>query len=79
MLCGFGELAVARGFGYSPAPDLVGAGLMAGLVIANWKMHGSLALIEEFSQFRREQSSLKDVEVVLCALAHYLGRMQLAV
>ena len=39
---------------------------MAGLVIANWKMHGSLALIEEFSQFWRAQYSLKDVDVVLC-------------
>jgi len=79
VLCGFGELAVAGGFGYSPAPDLVGAGLMAGLVIANWKMHGSLALIEEFSQFWRAQSSLKDVDVVVCPPAPYLGSMHQAV
>ena len=48
---------------------------MAGLVIANWKMHGSLALIEEFARFWRAQPPLKDVDVVLCPPAPYLGSM----
>ena len=46
---------------------------MAGLVIANWKMHGSLALIAEFSQQWRGLPQLSKVDVVLCPPAPYLG------
>ena len=73
MVFGLEALAVARGFSYSRAPDLAGAGLMAGLVIANWKMHGSLALIEEFSQQWRGLPQLSEVDAVLCPPTPYLG------
>ena len=73
MVFEFEALAVARGFSYSRAPDLAGAGLMAGLVIANWKMHGSLALIEEFSQQWRGLPRLSEVDAVLCPPTPYLG------
>ena len=46
---------------------------MAGLVIANWKMHGSLALIEAFSQQWRGLPRLSGVDAVLCPPAPYLG------
>ncbi len=46
---------------------------MAGLVIANWKMHGSLELIAKFSKEWRAQPKLLDVNVVLCPPAPYLG------
>ena len=45
---------------------------MAGLVIANWKMHGSSALIAEFSKQWRALPELSDVNVVLCPPALYL-------
>jgi triosephosphate isomerase len=46
---------------------------MAGLVIANWKLHGSLGLIEEFSREWQMLPPLSDVSVVLCPPAPYLG------
>ena len=52
---------------------------MAGLVIANWKMHGSLELIAEFAQEWRELPQLSGVNVVLCPPAPYLGVVSEAV
>lgn len=48
---------------------------MAGLVIANWKMHGSFELIAEFSKEWRALPQLSDVNVVLCPPAPYLERV----
>ena len=46
---------------------------MSGLVIANWKMHGSLELIAEFSKEWRALPRLTDVNAVLCPPAPYLA------
>lgn len=61
------------GFGYPRAPDSAGALLMVGLVIANWKMHGSRAAATDFVDQWGSLPSVEGVEAVLCPPYPYLA------
>jgi len=49
---------------------------MPGLVIANWKLHGSLALVAEFGQQWRALPPLSGVDVVVCPPTPYFGAIR---
>jgi triosephosphate isomerase len=51
--------------------------MMAALVVANWKMHGSIALVEAMSETLRQGHA--GAEVVICPPSPYLNAMKVAV